>query len=89
MTRSHPIIGLDNRRRHSHYTDFHRAKERFGLDVYYTALRNQERRANLKYEQQRISALLEHKLFSPGTEFFLDRRRKNLAAQIGDSLGHM
>ena len=89
MTRSHPIIALDSRRRHSHYADFHRAKKRFELDVYYTALQNQERRANLRYEQQRIDAMLEHKLFRPGTEVFLDRRRRNLAAQIGDSLSHM
>ena len=89
MTRSHPIIALDNRRRPSHYADFHRAKRRFELDVYYTARRNQERRANLNYEQQRIDAMLEHKLFRPGTELFLHRRRNSLAAQIGDSLGHM
>ena len=89
MTRSHPIIALDNRRRHSHYADFHRAKKRYELDVYYTALRNQEHRANLKYEQQRIDAMLAHKLFRPGTEVFLHRRRNDLAAQIGNSLGHM
>ena len=89
MTRSRPIIALDNRRRHSHYADFHRAKKRFEMDVYYTALRNQERRANLRYEQQRIDAMLENKLFRPGTEVFLSRRRNSLAAQIGDSLGHM
>ncbi len=89
MTRSHPIIALDNRRHHSHYADFHSAKKRFELDVYYTTLRNQEHRANLKYEQQRIDAMLERKLFRPGTELFLHRRRNHLAAQIGDSLGHM
>ena len=89
MSRSHPIIALDSKRRRSHYADFHQAKKRFELDVYYTGLRSQERRANLRYEQQRIESLLEHKLFRPGTEVFLDRRRKNLAAQIGDSLGHM
>ena len=31
----------------------------------------------------------EHKLFRPGTEVFLRHRRDSLAAQIGDSLGHM
>ena len=80
---------MDSRRRHNHYADFHRAKKRFELDVYYTGLRNAGRRANLKYEQQRINAMLEHKLFAPGTEVFLHRRRSSLAAQIGDSLGHM
>ena len=89
MTRSRPIIALGNRRRHSHYADFHRAKKPFELDVYYTALRNQERRANLKHEQQRIDAMLEHKLYRPGTELFLHHRRDSLAAQIGDPLGHM
>ena len=89
MTRSHPIIALDNRRHPSHYADFHRAKQRFELDVYYTAFRNQERRANLKYEQQRIDAMLEHKLYRPGTQVFLHHRRDSLAAQIGSSLGHM
>ena len=83
MTRKHPIIALDNRRRPSHYADFHRAKKRFELDVYYTALRQRD------LEQQRIDAMLEHKLFPPGTELFLHRRRDSLAAQIGDSLGHM
>ena len=86
MTRSHPIIALDNRRRPSHYADFHRAKRRFELDVYYTARRNQERRANLNYEQQRIDAMLEHKLFRPSTEVFLVRRRNSPAAQIGELL---
>ena len=89
MTRCHPIIALDSRRRHNHYADFHRAKKRFKLDVYYSGLRDAERRANLKYEQHRINAMLEHKLFAPGTEVFLESRRKKLAAQIGDSLGHM
>ena len=89
MTRSHPIIALDSRRRHSHYADFHKAKQRFELDVYYTGLRDAERRANLKYERQSIDAMLEHKLFRPGTEVFLQKRRKYLAGQIGDSLGHM
>ena len=64
-------------------------QKRFELDVYYTGLRDAERRANLKYEQQRINAMQEHKLFAPGTEDFLESRRKKLAAQIGDSLGHM
>ena len=86
MTRSHPIVALDSRRRHNHYADFHRAKKRFELDIYYTGLRNAERRANLKYEQQRIDAMLEHKLFRPSTEVFLVRRRNSLAAQIGDIL---
>ena len=89
MTRSHPIIALDNHRRHSHYADFHHAKTRFELDMYYTALRNQDRRANLNYEKQRIDAMLEHKLFRPGTKVFLHQRRDSLAAQMGVSLGHM
>ena len=89
MTRSHPIIALDNSRRPSHYADFHRAKQRFELDVYYTALRQRDRRANLESEKHRIDAMLEHKLFRPGTEVFLRHRRDSLAAQIGSSLGHM
>ena len=89
MTRSHPIIALDNRRRPSHYADYHRAKERFELDVYYTALRQRDRRANLESEKHRIDAMLENKLFRPGTEVFLRARRDSLAAQIGSSLGHM
>ena len=89
MTRSHPIIALDNRRHPSHYADFHRAKKRFELDVYYTALRQRDLRANLQSEKHRIDAMLEHKLFRPGTEVFLRHRRDSLAAQIGSSLGHM
>ena len=89
MTRSHPIIALDSRRRHSHYTDFHNAKQRFELDVYYTGLRNAERRANLKSEKQRIDAMLAHKMGQGVDEAFLRERRKVLAAQIGNSLGHM
>ena len=89
MTRSHPIIALDNRRRPSHYADYHRAKQRFELDMYYTALRQRDRRANLESEKHRIDAMLEHKLFRPGTEVFLRHRRDSLAAQIGSSLGHM
>ena len=86
--RSHPIIALDSRRRRSHYADFHRARKRFELDVYYTSLRNQERRANRISEHQRLTALLTHKLFRPGTEVFLNHRRQQLADQIGSSLGH-
>ena len=89
MTRSHPIVALDSRRRHNQYADFHRTRQRYDLDIYYTALRHAEHRANLKYEQQRIDAMLRHKLFRPGTEVFLESRRKKLAAQIGNSLGHM
>ena len=89
MTRSHPIIALDNRRRPSHYADFHRAKNRMELDVYYNALRQRDIRANLQSEKHRIDGLLEHKLFRPGTEVFLRHRRDSLAAQIGSSLGHM
>ena len=89
MTRGHPIIALDNRRASSHYADFHRIKKRSELDVYYTALREQDRRANLKSEQQRIDAMLENKLYRPGTEVFLRNRRNSLAAQIHDSLGPM
>ena len=89
MTRSHPIIALDNRRRHSHYADFHRAKKRFELDVYYTALRQRDRRANLESAKHRIDAMLENKLFRPGTEVFLRARRDSLAAQIGSSFGNM
>ena len=65
MTRSHPIIALDNRRRPSHYADFHRAKNRFELDVYYNALRQRGIRANLQSEKHRIDAMLDHKLFRP------------------------
>ena len=86
MTRSHPIIALDHRLRPSHYADFQRAKQRFELDVYYTALRQRDRRANLESEKHRIDAMLEHKLYGPGT---LRHRRDSLAAQIGSSLGHM
>ena len=89
MTRSHPIIALDNRRRPSHYADFHNTKQRMELDVYYTALRQRDRRANLQSGKHRIDALLENKLYRPGTELFLRHRRDSLAAQIGDSLGHM
>ena len=89
MTRSHPIIALDNRRRSTHYADFHRAKKRFELDVYYTALRQRDLRANLQSEKHRIDAMLEHKLYRPGTQVFLRHRRDSLAEQIGDSLGHM
>ena len=89
MTRSHPIIALDNRRRHSHHADFHGAKKRFELDVYYTALRQRDRRANLESEKHRIDAMLEHKLYRPGTQVFLRHRRDSLAEQIGSSLGHM
>ena len=88
MSRAHPVIALDHRRRRSHYADFHRAKKRFELDVYYTALRHQERRANLMSEHERVNSLLEHKLFRPGTELFLEHRRHVLAEQIGSSLGH-
>ena len=86
MTRSHPIIALDNRRRPSHYADFHRAKKRFELDVYYTALRQRDLRANLQSEKHRIDALLENKLYRPGTELFLRNRRDSLAAQLKDTL---
>ena len=89
MTRSHPIIALDNRRRPSHYADFHRATQRIELDLYYTALRQRDRRANLESEKHRIDAMLAHKLFRPGTEVFLRHRRESLAEQIGSSLGHM
>ena len=89
MTRSHPIVALDGRLRQGHYADVHRAKQRYELDVYYTALRHAGHRANLAYEQQRIDAMLEHKLFRPGAKPFLESRRRNLAAQMGNSLGHM
>ncbi len=87
MTRNHPIIALDSRRRPTHFADFRRAKNRWELDVYYSALRNQERRANLIQERQRVNALLQHKLFGPGAnEVFLAERRKQLAAQLGETL---
>jgi len=87
MTRNHPIIALDRRRRPTHYADFHRAKHRLELDVYYTTLRDQERRANLIQERQRVNALLQHKLFRGGdSEIFLAERRKRLAAQLGETL---
>ena len=88
MARSHPIIALDNHRRPSHYADFHRAKKRFELDVYHTALRQRDLRANLQPGEHHIDAMLEHKLYRPGTEVFLRHRRDSLAAQIKDSLGH-
>ena len=88
MTRRHPIIALDSRRRSSHYADFHHAKNRLELDVNNTELRQRERRANLQSEQHRIDAMLIHKLYRPGTELFLRQRRESLAAQIKDSLGH-
>jgi hypothetical protein len=56
--------------------------------VYYTALRVRDRRANLQSEKHRIDAMLEHKLFRPGTQVFLRHRRDSLAEQIGSSLGH-
>ena len=87
MTRNHPIIALDNHRRPTHYADFRRAKHRWELDVYHTALRNQERRANIIQERQRINALLQHKLYgSRANEVFLAERRKQLAAQMGETL---
>ena len=89
MTRGHPIIALDSRRRPSHYADFHKAKNRMELDVYYNALRERDLRANLQSEKHRIDSLLHHKLFRPGTEVFLRHRRDSLAAQIGSSLRHM
>ena len=89
MTRSHPIAALDSRRRQSHYADCHRTKQRYELDVYYTALRHAGHRANLKYEQQSINAMLEHKLFRPGTKPFLESRRRDLASQTHNSLRHM
>ena len=89
MSRRHPIIALDSRRRPSHYADFHRAKNRLELEVYNTELRQRERRANLQSEQHRIDAMLTHKLYRPGTQVLLRHRRDSLAAQIGDSLGHM
>ena len=87
MTRNHPIIGLDRHRRPTHYADFHRVKNRLELDVYYSALRDLERRASLTQERQRVNALLQHKLFgSRANEIFLAERRKRLAAQLGETL---
>jgi len=86
MTRSHPIIALDNRRHPSHYADFHKAKQRYELDMYYTALRQQDRRANLNSEKQRVDAMLEHKLYRPGTKVALRERRDHLAAMMGETL---
>ena len=87
MTRNHPIIALDRRRRPTHYADFHHVKRRLELDVYYSALRDHERRANLTQERQRVNALLQHKLYSGGdNSLFLAQRRKQLAAQLGETL---
>ena len=89
MTRRHPVIALDSRRRPTHYADFHLAKNRLEMDVYNAELRQRELRANLQSEQHRIDAMLAHKLYRPGTQVFLRHRRDSLAAQIGSSLGHM
>ena len=88
MTRRHPVIALDSRRRPTHYADFHLAKNRLEMDVYNTELRQRELRANLQSEQHRIDAMLTHKLYRPGTQVFLHHRRDSLAAQISSSLGH-
>ena len=48
---------MDRRRRPSHYADFHRVKKRAELDVYYTALRQAEHRANLGHEYERLNSL--------------------------------
>ena len=87
MARGHPIIALDRRRRRSHYANSHKAKKRFKLDIYYTALRHQERRAHLIRERQRLDSMLAHKLYRPGTEIFLTERRQALSNQIGSILG--
>ena len=87
MARSHPIIALDSHRHPSHYADFHKAKQRHELDVYYTGLRHAERRANLRSERQRLDAMLKHDQGQGVDEMFLLQRRTVLAAQIRNSLG--
>ena len=87
MARSRPIIALDSHRRHSHYTDFHKAKQRHELDVYYTGLRQAEKRANLRSERQRIDSMLKHDLAQGMDEMFLLQRRSILASQLRNSLG--
>ena len=87
--RGHPQVGLDRRRRPSHYADFHRAKKRHELDVYYTALRHAEHRANLKHEYERLNSLIHHKVARADPEdipILLTQRRKILAEQIHQTL---
>ena len=47
--KAHPEVGLDRRRRSSHYADFHRARKRSELDVYYTADLQPDRWHQLMY----------------------------------------
>ena len=85
MTRNHPIIGLDRRRRPTHYADFHRVKRRLELDVYYSALRAQEKRANLIQDRQRVDELIKRNT-GAFSKTFLAERRKRLAEQLGETL---
>ena len=85
MTRNHPIIGLDRHRRPTHYADFHRVKNRLELDVYYSALRAQEKRANLLQDRQRVNELIERHT-GAFSKTFLAERRKRLAEQLGETL---
>ena len=87
--RGHPLVGLDRRRRPSHYADFHQLKKRHELDVYYTALRQAEHRANLAHEYSRLDSLIKHNLARADSEnvpLLLMDRRKSLAEQINQSL---
>ena len=87
--REHPIVGLDRRRRPSHYADFHQVKKRAQFDVYYAALRQAEHRANLGHEYDRLNSLIHHNLARDDPEnvpLLLMDRRRSLAAQINQSL---
>ena len=87
--KAHPEVSLDRRRRSSHYADFHRARKRHELDVYYTALRHAEHRANLKHEYERLNSLIHHRVARADPEnvpVLLTQRRKSLAEQIDQTL---
>jgi len=87
--RGQPLVGLDRHRRPSHYADFHLAKKRHELDVYYTALRQADHRANLGHEYERLNSLIHHKVARADPEnvpLLLAERRQSLAEQINQSL---
>ena len=87
--RGHPLVGLDRRRHPSHYADFHQLKKRHELDVYYTALRYAEHRANLKHEYERLNSFIHHRVARAEPEnvpVLLTQRRKSLAEQIDQTL---
>ena len=87
--RGHPLVGLDRRRRPSHYADFHQLKKRHELDIYYTALRQADHRANLAHEYNRLDSLIKHNLAKDdagNVALLLKDRRKSLAEQINQTL---